>query len=827
MMELTHNWRVQRTDPGQYDCPEQVKTASSPELGPVSAPITVASLMADSHPIEELTDLDGSDWWYSTEFDLDDAAARHTLVFDGLATLCEIWLNDEKILQTDNMFRGYRADVTGKLGPHNQLVLCFRSVKQALEGFKKRPRWKTKLVEHQQLRWVRTSLLGYIPGWTPPAKPIGIWRGVRLESASAVCLNDFSLQTTFVNSIGVLHLKADISNLTEEPCEILLELNGETHTLFTGSAAIIQLDKELHLPDVGAWMPHTHGEATLYPYRFIFKSGDQLHVMKEARVGFRNVTLDQQDGRFQFQVNGRSIFARGAVWTINDILSLNGKTDDLSQALLLARDAGMNMLRVGGTMVYEQDEFYHLCDNLGIMIWQDFMFANMDYPVGDEAFRVNINAEASYQLKRLSAHPSVVAYCGNSEVEQQAAMLGIPAEMWRNDWFASELPELVKSLHADSVYVPSSPFGGTLPFYTREGVAHYYGVGAYLRDITDVRRADVKFTSECLGFANMPEAKTLEKFKDGSAPVTQHPLWKRGVPHDTGTDWDFEDVRDHYLSSLFGEDPLTLRNMDEARYLSLSRIASGEMMSQVFSEWRSSYSHCGGGLVWFYKDLLPGAGWGVIDSSNHPKAAYYFLKRVFQPVCVLITDEGLQGLHLHIINENSEPFTGTVEFSLLRDGNVPVAKARRDVTLNSGQTQSIQAEDLLGGFYDTAYAYRFGAPAYQVACAALTDKSGRLISQQFHFPLKHHFPPIASNLTTNLTAQADGTYNLEILSDHFLYAVHIECEGWLPDDTYFHLMPNANKYITLKPVNAASKAPQVVIHALNLPEIIQPRMDPR
>lgn len=814
MMEII-NWRALRADPGQYDMPDWIDAASSPAPMPAPVPGTVASLILGSHPqpLDHLSNIDQFDWWYSAEFDRPKTGTQHFLIFDGLATLTDIWLNGELLLQTDNMFREYRVNVTAKLQPKNQLVICFRSLHKALEANKKRPKWKTKLVEQQNLRWFRTTLLGYIPGWTPPVKPVGIWREVRLESVEVASLNDYSLQTSLQNDHGIIKLKADIDYVGDQPCEILFEFNGQTHSLFSGSASIIQLDKEITIPGIHAWMPHTHGTPTLYQCRLMLRAGGQVQVMQEARIGFRQVELDQENGLFQIKVNGRSVFARGAVWTVSDIVSLNG---DLKTALILARDAGMNMLRVGGTMTYERDEFYDLCDELGVMVWQDFMFANMDYPVKDEAFHENILTEATQQLKRLGIHACVVAYCGNSEVEQQAAMLGIPSEMWRNDWFGSELPALIQSLHTNSIYVPSSPSGGTLPFYTSTGVTHYYGVGAYLRDVSDVRRANVKFTPECLGFSNVPDDVNIAKRMGDLSVSTHHPHWKKGVPRDNGAGWDFEDVRDHYAGELFGINPVQLRSADTERYLALSRVVSGEMMSQVFSEWRSSYSQCGGGLVWFYKDLVPGAGWGVLDSENRPKAAYYFLKRVFQPVAVLITDEGLQGLHLHLVNETPERFHGMLEFCMLRDGHVMVANVKREVFLEAGQLLTLHAEEMLGGFYDTAYAYRFGAPKHEVACVTLRDEEGNVVSQQFHFPLRQLPVMVTPKVEGRLSEIGNGLYQLTLHSDRFLYAVEIQCEDHLPSDNYFHLMPNESRVISLLSISVtASGAPNIHIRSIN------------
>lgn len=801
MMRLSENWQVWKTDAGQYDNSAWIESASLTSGIPASVPATVASLTNEP-------EIEKFDWWYSNQFNFNNESKKHFLVFDGLATLAEIWLNGEKILATDNMFLQYKVDVTEKLQEKNQLVICFRSIHQALEVQRKRPKWKTKLVENQNLRWFRTTLLGFIPGWTPPIKPIGIWREVRLETYEVANLTDFNLQTSLQNENGVIKIKAEIELLSPsssaESCEIIFEINNEKYSLYTGSDKNIQINKEIVLQNVNSWNLHTHGEANLYPCKLMVKAQNQLHTLKEARVGFRHVHLNRENNLFQIQVNEKNIFARGAVWTINDIISLDGKVEDLKSALTLARDAGMNMLRIGGTMIYEQDVFYDLCDELGIMIWQDFMFANMDYPVNDEGFHQNILAEANYQLRRLSGHACVIFYCGNSEVEQQAAMLGIPNEMWRNDWFANELPALIKTLHEDSLYVPSSPSEGVFPFYTSEGVTHYYGVGAYLRDVNDVRRADVKFTTETLGFSNIPEDHIV------SSLIHDSELWKRGVPRDTGAEWDFEDVREHYTNKLFNVDA-ELKNKDLNRYLTLSRVATGEMMSQVFSEWRSTYSNCNGGLVWFYKDILTGAGWGVIDNNNHPKAAYYYLKRILQPVQVVLTDEGLQGLHLHIINETSSTFTGTIEFVMLNE-SISVAKAKRDIKVEANQKTKIIAEEMLGGFYDTSYAYKFGAPKHEVACATLRDENGKIISQQFYFPVTHHLQMIEANVTAEFAEN-----RLSISSDKFLYAVEIVCEGFLPEDNYFHLMPNEKKEIIF---NKNISKPQIQVSAVNLKNVI-------
>ncbi len=311
------------------------------------------------------------------------------------------------------------------------------------------------------------------------------------------------------------------------------------------------------------------------------------------------------------------------------------------------------MLRVPGTGVYESEEFHDLCDELGMLVWQDFMFANLDYPIADDGFRAAVEREASELLERLAGRPSLAVLCGNSEVEQQAAMLGLDPELGRGELFGELLPAAARAAGADAVYLPSAPCGGELPFRTDRGVANYFGVGAYLRPLDDARLAGVRFASECLAFANVPDERAVEELL-GEPPADAAvggPRWKAGVPRDVGSGWDFDDVRDHYLEALFGVDPAELRSVEPHRYLELSRAVSGEVMAEVFGEWRRAGSPCGGGIVLWLRDLVPGAGWGLFDHRGVPKVAYHHLRRALAPVALWTTDEGLGGIVVHVAND--------------------------------------------------------------------------------------------------------------------------------------------------------------------------------
>jgi beta-mannosidase len=367
---------------------------------------------------------------------------------------------------------------------------------------------------------------------------------------------------------------------------------------------------------------------------------------------------------------------------------------------------------VPGTACYESRAFYDLCDELGILLWQDFMFANLDYPDRDEAFMGAVRAEAQGLLSEIGGRPSLAVLCGSSEVAQQAAMMGLDPTQTGGPLYEALLPALIAEARVDAVYVPSTPWGGELPFRTDRGVANYYGVGAYLRPLSDARLAGVRFAGECLAFANVPDEEALA---DLGHPPVHDPRWKAGVPRDAGAGWDFDDVRDHYLPLLYGADPRALRYADPERYLELSRHVSGELMAEVFGELRRPGSPCGGALVLWLTDLVAGAGWGVLDHRHEPKVAYHYLRRALAPRAVWSTDEGLGGIDVHIANDAAEPLSAVLRVSAYADLERPVEEIAQPLELAPHSRHTVGVESMLGRFIDVSFAYRFGPPASRPA----------------------------------------------------------------------------------------------------------------
>ncbi len=824
---LRDGWRLTNTPPGACSHPD-VLAIDGVDWRAAVVPGTVAMAVSENTPDRWRPpfDYDSVDWWYQNQFSAASKAAdeRVYLHFAGLATLAEVWLNGECVLISDNMFRGYAIDITNSLREHNDLAIVFRSVAQELSIKRPRPRWKTRLVEHQQLRWIRTTLLGRIPAWTPPLKPVGPWREICLRRATVVDVSRVELRPVLIGSDGHLDLLCELTVLDTgvRVRRASMHIVGQSYPLIVEQQAQkVSLKADFCIENVPVWWPHTHGDPRLLDCTLEIDIDSSSITIDCGKIGFKSIELNRDNDRVQFVINGEPIFCRGACWTVNDFASLSGSDEQLRQALTLARDAGVNMLRIGGTMVYESDRFYQLCDEFGILVWQDFMFANMDYPVDDTAFMQNVNAELEYQLQRLQPHVCIAAYCGNSEVEQQAAMFGAACEIWSNDLFTNRLPALCAKYASATPYFPSTPCEGALPFHVSKGLAHYFGVGAYQRPMHDALTSRVKFTPECLAFSNVPDALTISELTGMVTPPPHQPLWKSRVPRDGGAGWDFEDIRDHYLKELFAEDPVKLRYSDLERYFYLSKVVSGEVMATVFAHWRVAASDCAGGLVWFYKDLWPGAGWGIIDSNNRPKPVYYYLRRAWAVRTILVNDKGLDGLEISVVNDCDQPLSAYVELTLLHNGTTSIATADKRVELAARSEQTLSADAMFGHFLDVTYAYKFGPAKHDVVACLLMDDDKNVVADTYYFPNGLNLPVQRhAHVDAQIVVGCADELLMTLSTDCFLQSVNISVRDYLPEDNYFHLTPDHAKTITLRKINDSGKSFRGRIKALNLRESI-------
>lgn len=781
---LSEGWTLTLTPADAFLAPADIPMDAEAVTAPV--PGTVAQALEALGRYDRLQPhtLNNLDAWYRLTL-VSEYIGPAILRFHGLATIVEIFVNGQLTAHSTSMFEA--IDVPVELTGADELALCFRALAPRLEKTGPRARWRPQMMNSQGLRLIRTTALGHMPGWCPEIHAIGPWRGVGLVTKSLFEI--VSLQTELgPQNTGLIRM---VVRVGDGSSGIRISCNGVSAPLEPRHDGLFEGCLELR--DIEPWWPATHGHPALYPLEL--QLDDQIYPL--GKTGFRRFEVDEgADAKgFGLKVNGQAVFCRGAVWTNADIVRLPGERRDYEPWLRLAAQAGMNMIRIGGTMTYETPEFFALCDELGLMVWQDMMLANFDYPTKDDAFLAHIETELTQLLQSTRLSPSLAVLCGGSEMYQQGAMLGLSDAFWKGPLTEDVLPGHVRRLRPDIIYVPNSPFGGAQPFFVDTQVGHYYGVGAYCRPLEDARRADVRFAGECLAFSNVPQQQTLEKHLP--AKPVHDPRWKARVPRDRGASWDFEDIRDHYVKLLYGIDPATIRRENADRYLNLSRAAIAEVMEATFAEWRRVGSSCRGALVWTLQDLLPGAGWGVIDSTGEPKSAWYGLKRAFRPQQINLLDEGTNGLNVHLINEIGQDVDIEVDVTCLRDGLQPVVSGKRTLTLAARQSQAIAATDLFGAFFDTTYAYRFGPPSHDVTVARLFDRqSGRPLADAFHFPRGRSAAQHASVLKAEVSQDGQCWY-LQVDTDRFAQSIHIAVDGFRPADDWFHMAPGNGRRIEL------------------------------
>jgi beta-mannosidase len=804
-------WAVLRTRPGVVADPDGLPAEG--DWIPAAVPGTVAGALREhqGEASARATDIDAHDWWWLTRVRMPLAHGPWLLELAGLATFADVWVNDQLVLQAENMFRSHIVELRD-IGPSADIVIRCAAALPLVTRRLPRPRWKSPLVRHQGWRWQRTSLLGRIEGWGKGAPPVGPWRPVRLYPGDQPLMAVQRVAAVLEGDSGVVRAEFRILGQgARHPVRVHV---GNADARAEGDGQTISV--VVRLPEVLPWWPHTHGAQPLYSVRA--RVGG--HSVTIARVGFRSINADTEGDEFGLRVNGVPVFARGACWMPLDPISLQATPKQVREAVTQARACGLNLLRIPGTGVYEDESFYAACDELGMLVWQDCMLAGLDPPATPE-FTNEMTSEVGELADRLAGHPCLAVVSGGSETEQQPVLLGMPPETVRSPLIYEAIPAVISDRLPGVPYLPSTPTGGPTPIYIRSGVSHYFGVGAYLRPLRDAREARVRFAAECLAFSVPPEQESVREFFGASRVAGHDPVWKAGVPRDGRSAWDFEDVRDYYVRQIFGVDPMLIRYSNPDFYLDLGRAAVCIAMSEVFTQWRRQQSGNRGGIILALRDLVPGAGWGLIDSRGQAKAPWYAMRRILAPVAVLVSDDGLDGITVIAVNDGPQALVGSLAIRLWSaDGSLASATVT-DVSVPSQGAREWSLDALLGQFTDAGNAYRFGPQKYDALHACLSTPDGRVLADVVTLLGDHLRPRQRGGLTGILLSDPEG-WCVQVTAERLSQWVAVSADGYLPSDAWFHLAPGMTKTIRLAPrvVGRAQSRPLPSLRALNVEELI-------
>ncbi|WP_407542010.1 glycoside hydrolase family 2 TIM barrel-domain containing protein (plasmid) [Deinococcus radiomollis] len=594
------------------------------------------------------------DWLYRLNFtpDAELLLNEHVeLEFAGLDTLCTVWLNNEEVLSSDNMFVAHTLDVRSRLrAGENTLLLLFRSVLpagHALEAqYGQRPAWNGD----RSRVYVRKAQYHYGWDWGPVLLTCGPWKPVTLTGYGVTVAEVYlpsevtpDLKTAFipvrVTLGGTLPVHADLWLYAE-----LRGPNGQV--LQTTELAVSEHTGTLfELNDPQLWFPSGQGEQPLYTVVVTLKSADRLLSEVHTRTGLRRLRVVQEPvvgepGRsFTFEVNNVPVFIGGANWIPEDLLLNRVLPAQYRERLTQARDGNLNMIRVWGGGIYEPDVFYDLCDELGLLVWQDFMFACGLYPAHPE-FLQSVREEAQQAVRRLRNHPSLAIWAGNNEDYAVAESVGlsgpgIPAGTFEARAIYEELlPEVVAKLDAGRQYWPGSPWGGETSADPTTGDRHSWEVwhGPMAR-YQDYSQYQARFVSE-FGMQSAPALSTVQ----ASVPeAEQFPESRTLVHHNKAAGPGGEPDGHRRLAVYLADNLRAYRNL--AEYVYQTQFVQGEAMRYAYQAFRRRFQGPGrhavsGALAWQLNDCWPVSSWAIIDSQGIAKPAYYAIKREMAPLSV-------------------------------------------------------------------------------------------------------------------------------------------------------------------------------------------------
>ncbi|MBN2304915.1 MAG: glycoside hydrolase family 2 protein [Anaerolineae bacterium] len=759
------------------------------------------------------------EWWYRLAFSgplrPPDPDERLQLVFHGLDTFATVWLNGIELGRHKNMFTPAVFDVTRHVRPGqpNTLALCFDRPLDYVAGFTGRFGEFQSWGPNEERVFMRKAQFGYGWDWGPRLPTVGIWRPVELRRECRVALvgaHGYTLEIAPDRSQALVAVKVEIERFAvsgaggaTRPLTAHIDLShGDTvfraavdlehHT--TGTAYIT-------VPHPALWWTHDLGDPNLYDLRVVLRDAERELDRRDMQIGIRTIELDQSPDPgepgtrfFRFVLNGVPLFAKGANWIPADSFFASMPLDRYDALLKAARRVHMNMLRIWGGGLYEHDHFYDLCDQLGLLVWQDFMFACAIYPDHVPEFAAEVEAEARYQVRRLRNHPSMALWCGNNEnqwIHDMACWktpgVRVPGELFYNE----TLPNAVADLDGHIPYWPGSPYGGNDHNSMDDGDRHNWDVwhGGSPRKFGELPHSDHGPDGVSYRRYTQDTGRFISEFGMHASPVVE--TLRRVIPedqlyhHSHSMDHHNKDNPKNKGDNLMLTVTGLPENLDD--YIDFSMITQAEGLKYGIEHFRRRKPHCSGTLFWQFNDCWPVLSWSVVDYYGIGKAAYYYARRFFAPVLASFKELPDGGVELWLTNDTLQPVSDRVAIMQRSfDGSeswgtmVPVL-----VLPNSSQPIWRSDPDTL-----------ISAPDHYL----------RVRSTNNHFPPnRHFFAPIKDlkrdpqPVTFTIDAIDSHTLNVQLAAPTYALFVNLSVphDGTRYSDNYFDLQPGEKRTITI------------------------------
>ncbi|NLR94163.1 beta-mannosidase [Flammeovirga agarivorans] len=843
LFSCTENWERNTTTKQQYPIQEnwEFKQASKSKWYKATVPGVVHTDLLANKLIEDpfyrqnekdLQWIEEEDWVYKTKFDLPVNLDKQqfSLKFDGLDTYADVTLNGEKILSSDNMFVGYEKEVTRLLKQKgNILEVYFHSPIKVTKPLRDEAGFEYPADNDARAEkfsiYSRKAPYSFGWDWGPRFVTSGIWRDINLVVWNNAKINDVHIvQQSLTDEKATL--SASIEVYSEVDTEAKVRLSSE-ETTFSGEARSIQLSKGINKVYLDAevsnpekWWPNGLGEQRRYNITAQVMVEGQLVDEKSNKIGFRTVELinepDSLGESFYVKVNGEPVFMKGVNYIPQDSFLPSVTKDRYDWMIESMTQAHMNMVRIWGGGIYESDYFYDQCDEKGLLVWQDFMFACTMYP-GDKDFLRKVKEEASYNIKRLRNRPSLALWCGNNEV-------GVAWDNWgwqdsykwsqdvqdklQEDYkklFDELLPKMVNSLDKGRFYYPSSPISnwGKIEDFSI-GDNHFWGVWHGKYPFESFKEYVPRFMSE-YGFQSFPSFESIKKFT-------------------VEEDWGLEtEVMNTHQKSYTGNGLIKVymerdfkvpENFEDFVYV--GQLLQADGMRQGFEAHRSNMPYCMGTLYWQLDDCWPAASWSSIDYYGEWKALHYTVKRSFEPQ-IIVTDVENDSLKVDFVNDHWKGDTSKliVELRDFEQGLISSKSVEFSVKKNSS-TEIVHQS--LKDFFGKKFSSNDKKTHYLLLKSVGENKEVKALNYAFFVKPKNQQLPKASIISS--VEDINGEVTIKLSSDVFAESVALTLDGNVIahfSDNYFHLDAGVEKVIKVSrtKLTAADIKSQLQIKCLN------------
>ena len=762
--------------------------------------------------------IDKEDWVYETCFTLAADMMRKEnmeLVFEGLDTYADVYLNDECILKADNMFRCWSIPVRQYIREENNILKVYFHSPVKIDV----PKWdalpyqypaSNDQSENGGLFNKKISIFarkaGYHYGWDwgPRLVTSGIWRPVYIRAWSDLRINDVFIEQKEVGAgraviAGHVELDADkdmngvLVTITDEVTGRVL---GEWQADLKRGTNRVTVDFVLHKPKL--WWSNGLGEPFLYRFRTDIIAGGELLDSKTERVGIRSLKVVHQpdkDGHtFYIELNGRPVFAKGANYIPSDNFLPRVTPENYKRTILDAAGVNMNMLRVWGGGIYENDVFYDLCDEYGIMIWQDFMFACSMYPA-EGALLDNIHQEAVDNVKRLRNHACIALWCGNNECQDAWLGWGWKCEIERqNKEYADKiwaqyrqqyhvtLPGVVREYAPGTFYWPSSPFAfeGEMSG-TTDGDRHYWSVWHGKAPISDYDSEKSRFFSE-YGFQSFPEFESVKRYapypEDWDIRSEVMMSHQRGGDHANG-------LIETYLLNEYK------KPRDFRAFLYMNHVLQGDAIKTAIESHRRQMPYNMGTLFWQHNDCWPVASWASRDYYGRWKAQHYYVRKAYDDILISSVVEG-DDLIVYAVSDRLENTSGRLQLQVCQFDGTVVHHWDKSVGISGNDSRvcfsAPLAKLLEGADRGTVYVR-----------VDYTDKSGRVYHNNYCLGKQKDMDYPKVDLQTEVRS-IEGGYEVMVSSDKFARAVCLSVADneSVYSDNYFDVQPKSSVQVQVR-----------------------------